>query len=61
MASRLQDESRGGDIVLSRTMAEDPAVAALLDGTAPSEEQANLKGFVAPVAFLRLDDVAEQD
>ena len=60
LASRLQEESRGGDIVLSRTMAEVPAVAALLEGIAPSEEQAALKGFDEPVAFLRLVDVQSE-
>ncbi len=54
MAARLQSESRGDDIVLSAEMAADPAVAPLLDGLARREEQASLKGFEAPVGFLRL-------
>ena len=54
LAARLQGESRGGDVVLSRVMAADPQVAALLAGYDASEEEARLKGFDRPVAFLRL-------
>jgi len=54
LAARLQGESRGGDVVLSRAMAADPQVAALLAGCGASEEEARLKGFDRPVAFLRL-------
>ena len=55
MAARLQNESRGGDVVLSRAMAADAQVAALLAGHQASEEQARLKGFDRPVDFLRLE------
>jgi class 3 adenylate cyclase len=54
LAARLQGESRGGDIVLSRAMAADPAVAALLGEHDAREEEARLKGFARSVAFLRL-------
>ncbi|MCP4329207.1 MAG: hypothetical protein GY791_12305 [Alphaproteobacteria bacterium] len=54
MAARLQDCSRGGDIVLSTEIAEDSGVAALLAGFEPVREAADLKGFDAPVPFLRL-------
>ncbi len=54
LAARLQGESRGGDVVLSRAMAADPQVAALLAAHDASEEQARLKGFERPVDFLRL-------
>ena len=54
MAARLQSESRGGDIVISRELAADPAAQALLAGANLCEEQADLKGFAAPVGFLRL-------
>lgn len=54
LAARLQGQSRGGDIVLSQIMAEDPAAAALLADLDRGEEQAALKGFDAPVGFLRL-------
>jgi class 3 adenylate cyclase len=54
LTARLQGESRGGDVVLSRAMAADPQVAALLAGHPAGEEQARLKGFERPVEFLRL-------
>ena len=54
LAARLQSESRGGDIVLSAEIARDPAVAARLDDLGPVAEEAELKGFDRPVAFLRL-------
>jgi class 3 adenylate cyclase len=55
MAARLQAQSEGGDIVLSRDIAADPAVAPLLAGVAAREQIASLKGFDAPVPFLRID------
>ena len=54
LAARLQNESRGGDVVLSRAMAADPEVAALLAAHQATQEQARLKGFDQPVDFLRL-------
>ncbi len=54
LAARLQGESVGGDIVLSPEFAEDLAVADRLRDVAVSSETANLKGFDAPVPFLRI-------
>ena len=54
MAARLQGQSRGGDIVLSRAVAGDPAVRPLLASLAASQESVNLKGFSEPVGFVRL-------
>jgi class 3 adenylate cyclase len=54
MAARLQGQSEGGDIVLSRAVAEDPAVKPLLCPYAAREESVALKGFAEPVKFLRL-------
>jgi class 3 adenylate cyclase len=54
MAARLQGESRGGDIVLSAAMAEDVSVAGRLASFEARRESAPLKGFDAPVPFLRL-------
>jgi class 3 adenylate cyclase len=54
LAARLQGESKGGDIVVSQALAADPAVAPLLHGVASSAETATVKGFAAPVAFLRV-------
>jgi class 3 adenylate cyclase len=54
MAARLQGQSEGDDIVLSRAVADDPAVKPLLEGHASREESVALKGFDAPVSFLRV-------
>ncbi len=54
MAARLQNESHGGDIVLSRAILADEAAAALVVGLYASDETAILKGFDAPVPFLRV-------
>ncbi len=54
LAARLQGESRGGDVVVSRILAGDPAVVSLLNGVRSSAETATVKGFSDPVAFLRL-------
>jgi class 3 adenylate cyclase len=58
MAARLQGESVGGDVVLSREVAADPGVAALLDRDALEEGQASLKGFARPVEYYRLGGAA---
>ena len=54
MAARLQGQSSGGDIVLSRAVAYDPAVKPLLGGVAMREESVALKGFEQPVGFVRV-------
>jgi class 3 adenylate cyclase len=54
LAARLQAQSVGGDIVLSRALAEDPAVAAALSGHALQDEAATIKGFERPVPFRRV-------
>jgi len=56
MAARLQGQSRGGDIIVSTSMAGDPGVAALLAPRKVSEESAELRGFDARVEFLRVDE-----
>jgi class 3 adenylate cyclase len=55
LAARLQGESRGGDIVLSEAMANDPGVMALLESLAPAAESAFVKGFSEPVALRRVE------
>ncbi|WP_341703020.1 adenylate/guanylate cyclase domain-containing protein [Ferrovibrio sp.] len=54
MAARLQGRSRGGEVVLSESLAADPAIAPLLDGLPLAHEAAELKGFDRPVPFVRL-------
>jgi class 3 adenylate cyclase len=54
MAARLQGQSQGGDIVLSRAVADDPAVRPLLVGVPAHAESVPLKGFAEPVPFVRL-------
>jgi len=54
MAARLQGQSDGGDIVLSRAVADDPAVKPLLAKVGGREESVELKGFAQPIAFLRV-------
>jgi class 3 adenylate cyclase len=54
MAARLQGQSEGGDIVLSRTVADDPAVRPLLATLAARDESVPLKGFADPISFVRL-------
>jgi class 3 adenylate cyclase len=55
LASRLQGESSGGDIVLSVEMAEDPAVADVLAGHSLSRESVAIRGFDRPIDFHRLN------
>ena len=59
MAARLQGQSAGGDIVLSRAVADDPAVQPLVAAVAAREESVPLKGFTDPISFVRLLPVAE--
>jgi class 3 adenylate cyclase len=54
LAARLQGQSRGGDIVLSGDLADDPAVRAVLSGIDVSRETAAIKGFEEPVSFRRI-------
>jgi class 3 adenylate cyclase len=54
LAARLQAESEGGDIVLSSGLAADPAAGTLLNGLPAEAASAQIKGFDAPVEFLRL-------
>lgn len=54
LTARLQGESRGGDVVVSREIAASPGAAALIERHRPQEESASLRGFAAAVPFLRL-------
>lgn len=54
LAARLQGRSRRSEIVLSESLAADPAVVPLLRDRPASRESAELKGFDRPVPFVRL-------
>jgi class 3 adenylate cyclase len=54
LAARLQGRSRRGEVVLSESLAADPAVAPMLQRRPLSRESAELKGFDRPVPFVRL-------
>ena len=54
LAARLQGQSRGGDIVLSREVLQDPGVAGVVEGQEIQGDAADLRGFAQQVAFLRL-------
>jgi len=58
LAARLQGQSRGGDIVISEALAEEPGVRALLVPFAPAEESAMVRGFDRPARFRRLTPAA---
>jgi class 3 adenylate cyclase len=47
MAARLQGQSRGGDIVLSRAVADDPAVQVVL-ADVPKQSEVKLKASTSP-------------
>lgn len=54
LAARLQTQSDGGDIVLSRELAEDPAAAALLAGLPAEDALVPLRGIPEPVQIRRV-------
>ena len=54
LAARLQGESRGGDLVLSQAIADDPAVAPIVAGLPLGCERTELRGFTEPVPFCRV-------
>ena len=58
LAARLQNESQGGDIVVSADLAGDPAVRERLKAIAATSERARVKGFETRVDFLRLQPLS---
>ena len=50
----MEHESEGGDIVLSESLAGDPAVRAIIKNQSLETGVAAMKGFDAPIAFTRL-------
>ena len=61
MAARLQAQSEGGDIVVSREAAADPVIAPMLEALDTAEQSVALKGYAAPVSFLRVRPGAASD
>ncbi|MDH3376066.1 MAG: adenylate/guanylate cyclase domain-containing protein [Gammaproteobacteria bacterium] len=59
MAARLQNQSEGGDIVLSTEFAADPAIDRQLDRFDICRETVELKGFTGPVPFLRIRGIED--
>jgi class 3 adenylate cyclase len=59
LAARLQNESQGGDIVVSADLADDPGVRGRLNGIPQTRERARVKGFEDRVDFLRLQPMAQ--
>jgi class 3 adenylate cyclase len=60
LASRLASLSQGGDVVVSRTFAEDPGIPPLLGGLSQEEIVAEVKGFTQPIPCLRLTQTGKR-
>ncbi|HEX3861215.1 MAG TPA: adenylate/guanylate cyclase domain-containing protein [Stellaceae bacterium] len=62
LTARLESESRGGDIVMSETMAVEPGMSEALDRLLHAEETAAIRGFAQPVRLRRVTllDAAEE-
>lgn len=54
LAARLEDQSRGGDIVISDAMREDPTVRPTADALGAVREGAEVKGIDSEVSFWRI-------
>jgi class 3 adenylate cyclase len=56
LASRLQEESQGGDVVLAAALAEDPRAARLLaeDTLRIERFEAGVRGLEGPIAMIRV-------
>ena len=57
LAARLEKESRGSDIILSGTLAQDPGVSGVLKQFKPIRDRASLKGFDEEIPITRIDIV----
>ncbi len=54
IAARLEHECAGGEVVISGAMLEDPAARLALEGRLLDEDHAILRGFSAPLRFVRV-------
>ena len=55
LAARLEKESRGSDIILSESLAQDPGVIGVLAQFKPTKDKASLKGFDDEIPITRID------
>jgi class 3 adenylate cyclase len=55
VAARLEHECRGGEVIVSETVASDAETAAVLADRRRLEETAMLRGVSAPVRFVRIE------
>jgi class 3 adenylate cyclase len=53
LTARLVSLAHGGDVVMSRAFAEDPAVAPLLSAMPTESHASEVKGFARPIAWVR--------
>jgi class 3 adenylate cyclase len=58
IAARLEHQCAAGEVVVSGVILDDPATNAALDGRSLREDQAILRGFNAPLRFVRVKPVA---
>jgi class 3 adenylate cyclase len=59
LAARLQSESRGGDIILSEAMAQEPGMTALIAPLGATGEEVAIKGFTEPIRLRRVPALGE--
>jgi class 3 adenylate cyclase len=54
VAARLENQCRGGEVIVSEAVARQPETAAALADRMQIEETAMLRGVSAPVRFVRI-------
>ena len=54
VAARLENQCRGGEVIVSEDVAEDAETAAALTARTQIQETAMLRGVSAPVRFVRI-------
>lgn len=59
LAARLQEEARGGEVVISGRLHDDPTVLPLLEPFDAREERATLRGFALPERLWRIRPITE--
>ncbi|WP_281019497.1 MULTISPECIES: adenylate/guanylate cyclase domain-containing protein [unclassified Minwuia] len=61
LAARLQGEARGGEVVISGRLHDDPTVRPLLEPFDAQEERATLRGFALPERLWRIRPDQQSD